>query len=436
MKTTDRKLDVLFVSEKSLWPLDQGFRIRGSNMSQALIAQGLRVGTASIDCSDISNIPPDMRDRQIAWPDTDDQTHDAFMRAWSGNGSSLRQKLASHQGVDLQAMAGVRKLVQKHQPRVVVALGQHGPMLLRGVHDLNCQRIWYAADEPVRFQLSCMTKEPLRNWPERIRQMLFYAAMEAVFVRGVRGLDGAIAVSPIDAKLLKWLGGAKKTAMIRNGVDLDYFKPAPTPNHPAPASLVFWGRLDFEPNIDAVQWFAKEVWPALIQQRPEATWSIVGKFPHERLNEVAKLPGVTISQNVPDIRPFAYGASLTILPMRCGGGIKNKLLEAAAMSLPVVVSRRAIQGLELSADALPVHVAANAQAWTNDILSLWNDADRRQQLGQNARSWVTKDHSWSAAAAQFCDWANLSADEDSTSNQASNSAGAKTPTDFYYKEAA
>lgn len=407
LNNPDAKLDVLFVSETQLWPLDQGFRIRGSHMSMALAAKGLRVGCACMNCDDPASVPQNMRDRQLMWPKANTSQLAAFMRAWSGAGSWLRQKIASHQGVDVDAMAGVRALVETHQPRVVVALGQHGPMMLRGLNDLDCQRIWYAADEPLRFQMSCMVKEPWSRWPERLRQILFYGGLEAAFVRN---MDGAIGVSPLDAKLLRWVGGAKRVAMIRNGVDLDYFKPATTAasdKKENPRSVVFWGRLDFEPNIDAVQWFAREVWPVLLKHQPDATWTIVGKFPHASVLEIAKLPGVSLKQNVPDIRPFAQNAALTILPMRCGGGIKNKLLEAAAMALPVVVSPRAVQGLGLPANEMPVHVCQNPQAWVDDILHLWLHTQARQSLGERAHQWVSEQHSWSRAASDFCQWLHL-----------------------------
>lgn len=403
-----QKLDVLFVSEKALWPLDQGFRIRGSNMSRALMDKGIKVGTACMETTGLSQVPEDMRDRQVSWPAASETQQRDFAMAWSGRGRWLREKLARHQGVDVQAMAGVRALFEKHEPKIVVALGQHGPLLLRGLKGLDCQCIWYAADEPVRFQMSCMSREPWRNWRERIRQMAFYAALEWVFVRG---LDGAIGVSPRDAQLLKWIGGAQRTAMIRNGVDLDYFKPAQMNASSNTASLVFWGRLDFEPNIDAVRWFAREVWPALKARRADATWDIVGKFPAECVREIALQPGVRLSENVPDLRPLARGAAVTILPMRCGGGIKNKLLEAAGMALPMVVSPRAIEGLDFAEGARPVQVCASATQWIQAIEALWADGVKREALGQRAREWVKAHHSWSAAADAFCKWTDLEACE-------------------------
>lgn len=124
------------------------------------------------------------------------------------------------------------------------------------------------------------------------RMVALYAAIETLFVRG---LNGAIGVSPTDSRLLHIVAGARQTVTIRNGVDLDYFGQQPqTVDGPplANPSLVFWGRLDFEPNVDAVCWFAREVWPTLRRRVPSASWKIVGKNPVpqvEQLNELASV---------------------------------------------------------------------------------------------------------------------------------------------------
>ncbi|MBN4060925.1 glycosyltransferase, partial [bacterium AH-315-I18] len=208
--------------------------------------------------------------------------------------------------------------------------------------------------------------------------------------------------APFEAKLLKHLAGAKQSTCIRNGVDMDYFTP-PT-SRPINKQLVFWGRMDFEPNIDAVTWFCQKVWLQLHAKHPDATFKIVGKNPNAAVNALAKIAGVEITGGVPDIRPYVHSSSVTVMPMRCGGGIKNKLLEAAAMGIPIIGSPKAIAGLKSQQGQVPVLTCTNPAMWISSIEDLWSDTVLAKGLGMLLRQWVLAEHSWSNAAIEMLDW--------------------------------
>jgi glycosyltransferase involved in cell wall biosynthesis len=221
-------------------------------------------------------------------------------------------------------------------------------------------------------------------------------------------LDGAIGVSPRDSTLLRWIGGIRNTMTIRNGVDLNYFRPdRPTPcgSEKHPRSLVFWGRMDFEPNADAVLWFSERVWPILRAKFPDAIWHIVGKNPTEHVQRLANRPGITVLGAVDDIRTHAAAASITILPIRCGAGIKNKLLEAAAMARPILASPKAVLGLNINnTDPKPMIVCPAAENWLQEIERLWADPQLRNALGLRALDWVRTHHNWTRAAQSLVEW--------------------------------
>jgi glycosyltransferase involved in cell wall biosynthesis len=84
-----------------------------------------------------------------------------------------------------------------------------------------------------------------------------------------------------------------------------------------------------------------------------------------------------------------------VLPFVSGGGIKNKLLEAAALGMPVLCSPRAVRGLTAGA---AVACARRPREWVLQLLELWADAPTRQRLGAAARAWVVRDHTWGAVA--------------------------------------
>ena len=204
MPVTDGTTDVLFISEHPLWPLDQGFRIRGYHMSHAIQSLGYRVACASLN-STRSALPGPLRSKTIPWPEANDDHVRRFERGWSGRLANLRRRVAEHQALDRNRLAGVIALVDRHRPKIVIGLGQHAPITLAGItHEHGCKTIWYAADDPVRFELSCLRREGPAAAPQRFKKAALYAALERLFVPCV---DGVVAVSPTDTTILRAIGG-------------------------------------------------------------------------------------------------------------------------------------------------------------------------------------------------------------------------------------
>ena len=101
--------------------------------------------------------------------------------------------------------------------------------------------------------------------------------------------------------------------------------------------------------------------------------------------------------NVADLRATVCQHALVALPMINGGGIKNKLLEGAAMGRPIVCTPRAAMDLR-SSGQLPFLLVREPREWVTGLLSLWNDQARRDELGRQAREWVREYYSWAAPA--------------------------------------
>lgn len=140
----------------------------------------------------------------------------------------------------------------------------------------------------------------------------------------------------------------RKTHHFNNGVDSAYFAPgacAADPYPPGTQVLVFTGAMDYWPNIDAVQWFVRHVWPALRRQFPQLLFYIVGSRPAPRVQALAKIAGVTVTGAVDDIRPYLGGATLAVAPLRIARGVQNKVLEAMAMGKIVLASPQALEGI-------------------------------------------------------------------------------------------
>ncbi len=377
--------------------MDQGYRVHGCQMARALNDSGVAVKMTSLRATTNCDLPW-LNDMLVDWPSADAADHQSFLDGWSGPGVKLRHKLASHQAIDSKELAGLIPLIRQLNPKAVIALGQHGPIMLRGLRSAfpDVTTLWYAADEPVSFQLSCLRREGVFALKNRAYLAGLYGGLQTFFARG---LDGAIGVSPTDTRLLKYIAGVRQTATIPNGVDTDYFHPSDA--RPQSCSLVFWGRLDFEPNADAVRWFAKRVWPRLRDRQPQARLKIVGKNACDKVRQLGDIPGIEFVGEVDDIRAHAHAAAATILPMRCGGGIKNKLLEAAAMGLPILASPKAVKGLTWAKNTSPVRLCHGPDDWVHQIERVWYDGVLANSLRRDARAWVLNQHNWPNAASEL-----------------------------------
>lgn len=129
-------------------------------------------------------------------------------------------------------------------------------------------------------------------------------------------------------------------------VDTTYFTPAP-PDWPRPAQpmALFTGHLSHPPNVDAARYFLREIWPLVREQVPAARFVIAGLLPAPELRALAaSTAGVDLHANVPDIRPFFWDARVFVVPMRYGGGVRQKLFEAWSMQVPVVCTTMAAEG--------------------------------------------------------------------------------------------
>jgi sugar transferase (PEP-CTERM/EpsH1 system associated) len=187
----------------------------------------------------------------------------------------------------------------------------------------------------------------------------------------------------------------ERTSWISNGVDFDHFSPAHSftpPFESEGAELVFTGRMDYRPNIDAVRWFAREVLPVLRSGVPVARFWIVGAAPTREVRTLAELPGVQVTGRVPDTRPYLAAADVAVAPLRIARGIQNKLLEAMAMARPVVATPEAFQGVraEPGRDILLASGVSETVQRIADVLH-----GRHATMGAAARRAIEASHQWS-----------------------------------------
>ena len=215
--------------------------------------------------------------------------------------------------------------------------------------------------------------------------------------------DAALFVSAPEADLFRTLAPESdaKIGFFNNGVDTDYFSPERQYERPyakEERALVFTGAMDYWPNIDAVQWFAAEVFPALLAKMPSLRFVIVGARPAAAVTALAQQAGVIVTGTVPDVRPYIHHAEIAVAPLRIARGIQNKVLEAMAMARPVIVSPQALEGIEAQ-PGTDLVLADGAEAFIAAITALLATPDK--SLGVSARATVEREYSWPSNLARI-----------------------------------
>lgn len=208
--------------------------------------------------------------------------------------------------------------------------------------------------------------------------------------RLLQAYDHVLAVSCEDRQALHHLEHSASISIIPNGVDTHYFDRRTLTVPPMP-HLVFTGTMDFRPNIDAVTWFVQQVLPLVRTRRPEVRLVVVGRNPTPAIRALHDGMAVEVTGAVADVRPFIAQAAVYVVPMRIGGGIRLKLLEALAMQTPVVSTTMGAEGL---VGARPLLLADTPADFAAAILRLLDDPALRQQLGTDGRRFVQQYYDW------------------------------------------
>lgn len=233
------------------------------------------------------------------------------------------------------------------------------------------------------------------------------AAYSAVQVRRLRRFerwacqtaDAVTCVSATDRQTLLRLSAPRVSiTVIPNCIDVESYAAPEVPNLPQP-DLVFTGKMDYRPNVDAVLWFADAVWPAIRCAHPGATWAIVGQKPHPRLARLRQVEGITLTGWVESVLPYLAGAAVIIMPFRVGSGTRLKLIEAMAAGKAIVSTAIGAEGFPVW-HGQEIYLAETAQELATAVLHLLDHPQERERLGQAARVFA-RQYDWRAVVPRF-----------------------------------
>lgn len=220
------------------------------------------------------------------------------------------------------------------------------------------------------------------SWPSRL--------LEAVHLRWFerRVLDDVDAASVVSSEDRTFLSSSPRLRVIPIGLDM--------PKDIVPTmrdlDVMFVGNMSARPNIDALNWFMRMVWPTILDQRPDTTLHIVGRDPSAAIRRLAG-DRVVVTGAVADVGTYLDRAKVCVAPLRFGAGQKIKLLEAFAHAVPVVATTAANEGINAEHD-IGIVICDDPQAMANAVLDLLRDSARRAKIGQQAQRFMQARFTW------------------------------------------
>ena len=209
--------------------------------------------------------------------------------------------------------------------------------------------------------------------------------------RVARSFSENVFCTPLEQKIFRERIPGASSIVLRNGVDTAFYEPRP--EQAEARHLIFTGVMDYLPNIDGCEFFARLVLPLLRPRYSDLRFTIVGSNPSAAVRALAQLPGVTVTGFVDDTRAWLSKASISVAPLRIARGIQNKVLEALAMGLPVVGTTSATQGID-GVDGRDFIVANSAQQQAAAISRLFDAPDEARALGERGRDFVVRQYDW------------------------------------------
>jgi polysaccharide biosynthesis protein PslH len=228
----------------------------------------------------------------------------------------------------------------------------------------------------------------------KLRKWLYSISMRSWEPFYAERFGRCIAVSESDRKLLLSVNPRLKIDVVPNGVDTDLYKPLPCSN--LSPNLIFVGNMAYRPNIDAMTYFCKDIFPKIREKIPNIEMWIVGINP---ASEVVHLAGesVHVTGKVEDLLPYYDRSTVCVVPLRAGGGTRLKIMEAMALGRPVVSTSIGCEGLDV-VDGEHLFVADTSEQFINKTLRLIRDEELRRHITSQARELVVTQYDWNVIA--------------------------------------
>ncbi len=389
---------ILFLTPQLPYPPDRGTVLRNFGLIQGLSKRGHHLALLSFReyeqlslaetplgsiCAPAITVDVPQRTRGQRLRDLLAGHADMARRLWSAEFPDQIERLLTRSTFDVIHIEGIEMapylpLLRQRAP---------GAMLIYDAHN---------AEYALQRRIALQDLQTPCCWVGALYSVIQAARLTRLETQVCREVDHVIACSETDAELLGKLRHPKPITVVPNAVWVESYQDLhPTAAPMAHPALVFTGKMDFRPNVDAVLWFAHEILPLIRRQVPDVRFVVVGQKPHARLDVLRDRPDVVLTGFVPDVRPYIRAADVYVAPLRMGSGTRFKLLEAMAMSRPIVSTWIGAEGIAAQ-DGRHLLLAADPEAFAQAVIGLLQDKARCLELGVKANELVREKYDWSA----------------------------------------
>ncbi len=238
------------------------------------------------------------------------------------------------------------------------------------------------------------------NWPKKLVFKIEAAKMLRYEREAVRRFHHIIAVSNRDRDVMTSMTDPSRISVIPTGVDIERFRAVASDTALKRALVLFTGDMNFEPNIDGVSYFCREIWPKVLNRAPEARFRIVGRNPHRQVRKLSS-DSVEVTGTVPSVIEHMQEAQVFVVPLRMGGGTRLKVYEAMAMGKAVVSTAVGAEGLEVH-DGHDILLADHPARFADAVAAFLSDPELRRRYGVAAAELAAR-YDWSVIAERFAD---------------------------------
>ena len=241
---------------------------------------------------------------------------------------------------------------------------------------------------------------------ERTRARLEWVRMRRYETRVFRQAAHVVTMSGSDSRIVCAVAPRARVTAVSPGVDPEAL--VPRPRSPRPGSVLYLGHMEHFPNLDGLLYLYQDIWPRVRGHCPEARLTVVGKGTREELARVAPQvlaametdASVEIAGFVPDLRAVMDGHAVMAAPLRLGGGVRNKVIEAMAAGLPTVTTRRGAEGLAVREER-EVLLADEPQAFAEALVRALREGELQARLSAAGRELAAREHNNEVLAARL-----------------------------------
>ncbi|HTO16669.1 MAG TPA: glycosyltransferase family 4 protein [Edaphocola sp.] len=386
-------MKVLMLGNRIPFPLNDGGNLAVSNMIEGLLTENIKLSLLLMNTSrhwvDENNLPPIFKNvaaLKLVPVDNRIKPLDALYHFIKKNSYNLARFKT-----DIFEEALI-EILKKEKYDLIILEGLYVTPYLNIIRKHTNTLICYRQHN-VEFQIWERLAHNTQNKFKKFYYKKLAVALKKYEIEMCNQYDCIAAISPIDAAYYKKLGCNLPILNIPYGLKSEQL-PTKQADFTAPLKLYHIGAMDWLPNIKAINWFLKKVWPLILEKAADTTLYLAGRNMPDSF-KTGKWKNVFVLGEVPDAKEFESDKHILIVPLNSGGGLRIKILESMAAGKAVISTSIGIQGMDPTISENEVIIADNIEAFANACLNLLSNPKLAKELGNNAKIFIENKYSQS-----------------------------------------